>query len=349
MQTITKKSAFKQSGATIMKKLSAFIFAVIITGSLAAVAAEAKELIPVGRAVGIRLETNGVMIAGIPDTCGDGTTPSPAKDSGLRAGDVIIKVGGREVNSGEELKKLINEHEGGELTLLVERNGNREQISVTPRKTGEGGNSIGILVRDGISGIGTVTFFDPETGKYGALGHPVSDAETGLIIPLREGHISSMSVTGVAKGKVGVPGQLHGSFDFEDKLGTVKLNTDCGIFGELTNEALLSEEAIEAAEDGEIHTGEAYILSNISGSEVEKYDIEISRVFTGDEADGRSMLITVKDDALVEATGGIVQGMSGSPIIQDGRLIGAVTHVLVNEPLKGYGISIERMLARVDA
>ena len=177
----------------------------------------------------------------------------------------------------------------------------------------------------------------------------MSDGETGVIMPVREGFISNMSVSDVARGKTGVPGQLHGSFDFESKVGTVLANTDCGIFGEMVNTTLLREEPIEAAGDDEIHTGKAYILSNVNGSETRRYSVEISRVFTGDEAAGRSMLITVTDDALKEVTGGIVQGMSGSPIIQDNRLVGAVTHVLINEPAKGYGISISRMLENAEA
>ena len=343
MQASSNKHAFKQSGVQIMKKLSAFIFAVIISGSFAALA-NALELVPVGRAVGIRLETNGVVIAGIPDMCTDGVTPSPAKASGLCAGDIIVKAGETEINSAAGLKAAVNGTDGETIVLTIGRGDKREQIAVTPQKTQEGGYSLGILVRDGISGIGTVTFYDPETGAYGALGHPVSDAETGVLIPVREGFISDMNVDDVAKGKVGAPGQLHGSFDFENKVGTVRSNTDCGIFGEMTEKKLMAGKPLEVAADSEIHTGEAYILSNVSGDTVEKYDIEISRVFTGNEAEGRSMLITVTDEELKELTGGIVQGMSGSPIIQDDKLVGAVTHVLVNEPAKGYGISISRML-----
>ena len=350
METVTKKPVPKRSRAGIYmaKRIVAFMLALMLIGGIAAIAAEAKELIPVGRAVGIRLEANGVVIAGIPDTCADGATPSPAKDSGLLVGDIIVKVGGSEITSGEDLKSRMRENKGEKIAIVVERGDKQEQVAITPQKIQEGSYSLGILVRDGISGIGTITFYDPETGVYGALGHPVSDGETGVVMPVREGFISNMSVTDVARGKTGVPGQLHGSFDFESKVGTVLANTDCGIFGKMINTKLLREEPIEAAGDDEIHTGKAYILSNVNGSETRRYSVEISRVFTGGEAAGRSMLITVTDDALKEATGGIVQGMSGSPIIQDNKIIGAVTHVLINEPTKGYGISISRMLENAE-
>lgn len=351
MEAVTKTPASKRSGKGIyiLKRLSTFIVAAALVGSFTAVAAGARELVPVGRAVGIRLESEGVVIAGIPDMCSDGQTPSPAKNSGLKAGDIIVKVAGTDISSGEDLKELIKKQNGEPIAVHVKRADKLEQMAITPQKTKEGLYSLGILVRDGISGIGTITFYDPETGAYGALGHPVNDGETGVMMPVREGYISHMSVSDVARGKTGAPGQLQGTFDFDNKIGTVITNTDCGIFGEMMNTKLLKEKALEAAEDSEIRTGDAYILSNVDGDSVKRYDIEVSRVFTGDEASGRSMLITITDETLREATGGIVQGMSGSPIIQDGKIIGAVTHVLINEPTKGYGISISKMLDNIES
>jgi stage IV sporulation protein B len=216
---------------------------------------------------------------------------------------------------------------------------------VSPRLTKSGEYSLGLWVRDAVSGIGTVTFYDPATNTYGALGHAVNDSDTGVVLPVRGGAISRVSVTDVAKGKSGAPGQLRGSFNFDDRLGTVVANTGCGIFGKITAPEFPAGNAIKTARESEIHTGSASILSNVSGGEVREYTAEISRVYSGGEADGRSMLVTITDPALTEITGGIVQGMSGSPIIQDGRLIGAVTHVLISDPLKGYGISIEKMMS----
>jgi stage IV sporulation protein B len=290
------------------------------------------------------LESDGVVVVGIPDTCSDGATPSPSKNSGLKAGDIITRVGDDAISSGEELIAVMKKQDGSPVSVGASRGGGHIQCLITPRKTKSGEYSLGLWVRDGVSGIGTVTFYDPATNTYGALGHAVNDSETGVVLPVREGAISRVSVTDVSRGKSGAPGQLHGSFDFDSKLGGITANTPCGIFGKSTAPELSGGVAVPAARDGDIHTGAAYILSNVKGGEVLKYTAEISRVYSGGESDGRSMLVTVTDPALTEATGGIVQGMSGSPILQDGRLIGAVTHVLINDPTKGYGISIEKML-----
>jgi stage IV sporulation protein B len=265
----------------------------------------------------------------------------------VKAGDVITRVGKTRITSGDILKDVLKKLDGAPVAVQVARGGETVQITVTPHRTGEGEYSFGLMVRDGVSGIGTVTFYDPETGAYGALGHSVSDGETGLLLPLRDGTITRASVTDVAKGRSGTPGQLHGAFDFERKLGSITVNSDCGIFGVLSDGDAIQRAALPAAEDSELHTGAATILSNVSGSEVKEYQAEITRVYTGAEAVGRSMLVTVTDPALLEQTGGIVQGMSGSPIIQDGKLVGAVTHVLINDPTKGYGVSIGKMLEKI--
>ena len=309
-----------------------------------ALAAEPRMLVPVGRAVGIRLESDGVMIVGIPDMCSDGETPSPSKKAGFRAGDTIVRVGKTEIDTGEQMKAAVQKSDGARITVQVRRGEETLQLEVAPQKLKTGDYSLGLYVREGVSGIGTVTYLDPKTGAYGALGHAVNDGETGATFTVREGAISHVSVSDVAKGKAGTPGQLHGEFDASIKLGSIVRNTDCGIFGTAESRVLASENVLEVGDEDEIHTGAAYILSNVSGDEVRRYEVEISRVFRGGEADGRSMLITVTDEELTAQTGGIVQGMSGSPIIQDGKLIGAVTHVLINDPQKGYGVSIEQML-----
>jgi stage IV sporulation protein B len=200
-------------------------------------------------------------------------------------------------------------------------------------------------MRDGIAGIGTLTFYDPDTGTFGALGHAVNDIESGVIIPFRAGAVMRSVVTDVVQGKAGMPGQLRGSFNVDSILGTLTDNSPSGIFGKMSeNEMIRGKAALPVADASEIKTGPATILSNVSGTDVVEYKVEVTRVYTGNEAIGRSMMISVVDQALLTKTGGIVQGMSGSPIIQDGKLIGAVTHVLVNDPTRGYGISIENML-----
>jgi stage IV sporulation protein B len=313
------------------------------------VAAEAKELVPVGVAVGIRLESEGVMVVNVPGTCSDGVTPSPAQKSGLKTGDVITRIGKSPVTSGASLKDILKTLNGAPVALQITRGGETRQVTVTPHRTIDGSCTLGLLVRDGVTGIGTVTFYDPDTGMYGALGHSVSDGETGIPLPLRDGAISRASVTDVSKGQTGAPGQLHGAFNFDDKLGSIAVNSDCGIFGSFTAGDLATRESLPVADESELHTGAATILTNVTGSDVREYDVEITRLYAGAEASGRNMLIAVKDPELIAITGGIVQGMSGSPILQDGKIVGAVTHVLINDPSRGYGVSIENMLKRSGA
>ncbi|MDR2502616.1 MAG: SpoIVB peptidase [Oscillospiraceae bacterium] len=344
------EEATKKARHLTAKKAAASLtaFALLTGAGVYSLAAEAKELIPVGRAVGIRISTDGVVVVGVPDKCKDDKTDSPAKKAGFRAGDTIIKIGGTEIKSAQCLRGASEKFDGKPVQVTVRRDGHDMQLAVTPAR-GNDGYSLGLYVRDGLSGIGTVTFYDPETGLYGALGHSISDSETGAKLTVRAGEIGHASVRDVQKGAGGAPGQLHGEFDFDNKLGTITGNTDSGIFGKLDAEDAPNGKAIETAETREIHTGKAYILANVSGTKVEKYDCEISRVYSGREAEGRNMLITICDGTLCDKTGGIVQGMSGSPIIQDGKLVGAVTHVLLGEPTKGYGISIEKMLASAEA
>ena len=309
---------------------------------------EGKSLIPMGNAVGINLQSEGVMIVGVPEILADGVSASPARDAGLSAGDIITQIGAHRVSKSEDLKSAIEKLDGTPIPVKVTRGDSVLQLRLTPHKAPDGHCELGLWMRDGIAGIGTLTFYDPETGAFGALGHAVNDMETGMIIPLREGTIMHSVVTDVVQGKAGIPGQLRGSFSVDKVLGRLTINAPSGIFGKMEpGELVRGKSPLPVAGTAEIRTGPAVILSNVSGSDVKEYKVEITRVYTGSEAVGRSMMISVTDTALLEQTGGIVQGMSGSPIIQNGKLIGAVTHVLVNDPTRGYGIAIENMLDAV--
>lgn len=224
------------------------------------------------------------------------------------------------------------------MAVQLTRAGQLIQFTVTPALSQEDGCwRLGLWLRDGIAGIGTVTFYDPETGLFGALGHSINDVDTGILLPLGDGTITSATVSDVQRGEKGKAGELHGAFDTESKLGEVKQNTSSGIFG--TAFCGFEGVPIPVAEDSEIENGPATILANVEGSEVREYAVEISRAQSG----GR-LMVTVTDPELLAATGGIVQGMSGSPIIQNGKLVGAVTHVLISDPTRGYGITISSML-----
>jgi stage IV sporulation protein B len=304
-----------------------------------------KYLIPMGSAVGINLQSEGVMVVGVPEILADGKSMSPARGAGLSAGDIITQIGTQHVSTNEDLKAAIEKLDGSPVSVKVTRGTNVLQLKVIPHKTDDGRCELGLWMRDGIAGIGTLTFYDPQTGVFGALGHAVNDNETGIIIPLRAGSVMRSFVTDVIHGKAGMPGQLRGTFNNEQVLGSLTQNSSCGIFGIMGENDLISgKKPLQIAELSEIKTGPATILSNVAGTDVEEYKVEITRIYTGAESVGRSMMLSITDPQLIAQTGGIVQGMSGSPILQNGKIIGAVTHVLINDPTRGYGISIVSML-----
>ena len=294
-------------------------------------AAAPKMLIPGGCTIGMKLDTQGVLVTGFAEE-------SSAERAGLKKGDVIIEVDGEAVHTVAALQESLEE---SQVVLTVLRNGKEAEFCVNPQKT-EDGSRLGAYVRDSVAGIGTVTYYDPNTGNFGALGHGVNDAETSILMPLEAGVVVRSTVSQVEKGKVGKPGELRGVFHVDDILGEVSANTEQGVFGRLTTP--VAGTPVPVASPEEVHPGEAEIRCNVSDHEVATYCVEIEKVFSNTSHTGRNLMLKITDPALLAATGGIVQGMSGSPILQDGKLVGAVTHVLVNEPTKGYGIFIENML-----
>jgi stage IV sporulation protein B len=276
----------------------------------------------------------------------NGASKSPAQAAGIEPGDVIIRVGDAVVRSGEDLKRALDALSGAPVDVRVTRGGREMTYTVTPHREPDGSYRLGLVVRDMLTGIGTLTFYDPESGVFGALGHSAGDSDTGAILPLRDGVIANTSIVGVVRGQASSPGQLRGSFDASETIGRLKSNTERGIFGIMSSaEAARGRRSLPVGAARDIKTGPASILCTVSGDDVREYAIEITRVYSGAGITERGMMLSVSDPRLIELTGGIVQGMSGSPIIQDGKLIGAVTHVLVGDPTKGYGISIESMLA----
>jgi stage IV sporulation protein B len=339
------KLTFRWGDGIIVKrvKVVVMLFTVTLVGLFSASAAELpNKLVPMGTAIGITVKTDGVIVADLSEIDTDSGKVSPAKDAGILPGDVITMVNGCDISSAEDIVNAIENCSGEAISVKLLRDGKERQVTVEPYYDGDD-SFLGVWIRDGLTGIGTMTYYDPETGCFGALGHSISDSETGLIIPLREGNIMAADITGAIAGKVGTPGQLCGTFDFDGVIGSIDKNCGEGIFGTVNDSFTYDENgAIEVATDDEIEVGDATVLSCASG-ELKEYDIEITRLYS-DNTDGRSMMIKITDDELLKVTGGIVQGMSGSPIIQNGKLIGAVIHVLINDPQKGYGVSIEDML-----
>ena len=305
--------------------------------------AEERRLIPGGKSVGIAIGTDGLVVVGTSDL---GQAASPAERAGLRSGDVITAVNGVDVASSEELSAQLEPGEAAE--LQVARNGRTLTLSLTPEADPRDGElRIGAWVRTSTAGVGTLTYVDPEDMRFGALGHAISDVDTGVTLPVAEGALYESEIVQINPGQRGAPGEIVGDFlSRAEQIGAVTTNCDRGIYGD-SYSGDLSElpypEGLPVATRSQIHTGAAQILTTLD-DDVRSFDCEIERVESGDGAQTRALTLHVTDPELIARTGGIVQGMSGSPIIQDGRFVGAVTHVLVNDPTRGYGIFIESML-----
>ena len=303
-------------------------------------AAEAQEqnrlyLCPGGDVFGIRMRQKGVTVTGY----ADGDEGRAARDAGLKKRDIIEAVNGKEVLSASDLAAKVEAAEG-EIKLTVRRGGETLTITATPVR-GEDGAKLGVTVRDSAAGIGTITFRDPENGAFCGLGHGICDAETGEVIGMKSGEVTGVLLGGIVRGESGKPGELRGVLR-GDSRGLLTENSECGVFGVL-NTPVDKSAAIPVAHKNEVHDGAAQIICTLSDGNKASYSVEIGEI--NYESEGtKSFTVRVTDDALLRISGGIVRGMSGSPIIQDGRLIGAVTHVLIADPQRGFGIFIENML-----
>ena len=310
--------------------LGFFAAAMLACPSARAAVEPVRELCAVGRPIGVKLFSDGVLVIGFSDG------ESPAKDCGLKKGDIITALDGAELDSIEDLRTCLNENGGGAAALTVKRGSRTLTLEAAPQQDESGEYRLGAWVRDSMAGIGTMTFYEPGSGAFGALGHGVTDVDTAKLLPLDHGSIMAASVKAVKKGERGAPGELKGEFDF---------SRDCGIFGRLSPQdaEALGGKRYPIAKRDEIRLGQAAILAAVSGSEAKEYAIEIEKVYPAADTT-RNLLLRVTDEALLAQTGGVVQGMSGSPIVQNGRIVGAVTHVLLDDPGRGYGIFIENML-----
>ncbi len=305
---------------------------------------QATELIPGGIPFGVKFTTEGVLIVGFCDIEANGESQNPARQSGLRLRDIITHVGGQAVTSAADLTEKINASGGAPITVRYTRGGNSAEATLTPLPADDGLTfRTGLYVRDSGAGIGTVTYFVPKTHEFAGLGHGICDVDTGELMPLQRGQVTGVTISGVHRGVAGTPGELRGYFD-AGRCGTLLGNTACGVYG--IYQALpagVSETACPVGDRATIHEGEATILCTLSDNERREYTVRLSAI-DRDAKGSKCFTVQVTDEALLAETGGIVQGMSGSPILQDGKLVGAVTHVLINNPAVGYGIFIENML-----
>ncbi len=296
-----------------------------------------------GKPFGIKLFTKGVIVVGLTDILTAKGTVCPASEAGIKKGDIILSVNGKEVISAENFGKMLSECGSKGAVLHCQREETEFDATVLPAVSVEDNKyKVGLWVRDSTAGIGTVTFIDKKTGVFGGLGHGVCDVDTGMLMPLERGTFVDVNVTGVIKGEPHTPGELRGSF-MKEKKGELLENFETGVFGKVYDAEKVSGEIVQIGAKEKVTEGKIQIYTTINGFEPQKYDAEIVKIFE-DSGKTKNFMIKVTDEKLLEKTGGIVQGMSGSPILQNEKLIGAVTHVLINNPEKGYGIFIENML-----
>lgn len=305
-------------------------------------------LIPGGDAIGIKIQTDGLVVVDTYLVNTEGGTINPAKEAGVMKGDMILAVNNQKISTIEEYKEqLMLAKENNQMILTIDRQGKTENITVHPVISTEGVCTTGLYLRDKLAGIGTLTFIDPNTNKYGALGHEIIDQDTNQLVNIKNGEIINSNVLSVRKAKTGKPGEKVADILFDEKLGTLEKNNKYGVYGLMQSNEMSQKDLIPMAYINEVKKGPAQILTVLNGNKIEAFDIEITEVNVQSEKAIKGIKYTVTDPRLLEETGGIVQGMSGSPIIQDGKIIGAVTHVLVHDSTLGYGIFIEWMLQEV--
>lgn len=327
---------FKNFRKTIIMLLLSFF--IIPINALA----YSDKIIVGGENIGITLNSDGVLIVGVYDVDGK----NPATEAGLKTGDVITEVNKKEVNSIEDMASKINDSSDGSVTVGYMRNGKKQTATLKLSKDENNVYKTGLYVKDSVTGIGTLTFIDPETKLFGALGHEIQEQTTGKLLEIKDGKIFDSTVTGVVPSSDGNPGEKQAKYDASETTGDVAENTTQGIFGTYTNE-LPNKDTYKVAKPSDVKTGKAKILTVLDGKEIKEYEINITKI-NKKEQKNKNFVFEITDKDLLDKTNGIIQGMSGSPIVQGDYIIGAVTHVVVDNPHKGYGIFITNMLEEAE-
>ena len=305
-------------------------------------------VIPVGNIAGVKLYTNGVLVVGMSEIEGeDSKTYKPYEHTGIEEGDTIVKINDNLISSTDDLIEKVNMSKGEKVEIEYIHDEETKECSITPVKTSKEEYKLGLWVRDSAAGVGTVTFYEPSTQSFGALGHGITDIDTGDLLNIASGEFVTAKVLNIKKGENGNPGKIQGTVEEQDTIGDITKNTEFGIYGKIQDLSSLNidtSKEMEVALREEIQTGKATILCSLDNQTVKEYEIEITKIYRDNNYNNKSMEIKVTDEELIEKTGGIIQGMSGSPIIQNGKFIGAVTHVLVNSSTEGYAIFGDLML-----
>jgi len=307
-----------------------------------------EVVVPGGEAIGLKLYTDGVLVVGMSEIEGiDNEKYKPYENSGIEEGDMIVEVDKKTVTCTADLIKEVNSSLGNNLEISYVREGDIFTTNIMPAKISKNEYKLGLWVRDAAAGVGTVSFYDPETGKFAALGHGILDVDTEKIVNISSGEIMTSNIISIVKGQKGKPGEIRGSIENGKIIGNVYKNTEYGIFGILNKETiskLKSKNKYEILPREQVQTGKAQIICTLENNVTEEYEIEIEKVYRNNHQNNKSMLIKVTDERLKEKTGGIIQGMSGSPILQNGKYVGCITHVMINDPAIGYGVFADMML-----
>ena len=323
------------------------LYGIIPLKSVSVTKQEDLKLYPGGMPFGVKFVTEGVLVVGFCDVDSDKGSKNPAADTGLKINDLITKVNGVEITSAAELTQRVEESGGKTLKLTYIRDGGEHTTDLNPiYSVGECKYKTGMYVRDSGAGIGTVTFIVPESYSFAGLGHGICDSQTGKLIPMQRGSVVGVTISGVVKGLSGSPGEVKGYFS-SGKVGSLLGNTECGVYGVFAAKPSgIHCDPLPVAKRNEVKEGKAHIYCTLDENSVSKYEIEICNI-NRDAKGNKCFTVKITDPALIEKTGGIIQGMSGSPIIQNGKIVGAVTHVLINDPATGYGIFIDNMLSQM--
>ena len=330
------------------KTLKVSLFDKLLTKNVDVEVLPKTTVIPIGSVAGVKLYTSGVLVVGMSEIEGiDNKTYKPYENTGIKEGDRITKIDETYITSTNELIDSVNESKGESIKVTYMHGEEIKECSIEPIQTSSNEYKLGLWVRDSAAGVGTVTFYEPSTKTFGALGHGITDIDTGELINIASGEFITTRILNITKGESGNPGKIQGTIENQKNIGKININSRFGIYGKVENLSSLKVDTsreMEVATREEIQLGKAIILCSLDNQTTQEYEIEIEKIYKDNNYDNKSMQVKVTDERLIEKTGGIIQGMSGSPIIQNGKFVGAITHVLVNNPKQGYAVFGDIML-----
>lgn len=312
---------------------------------------ETTEVVPLGDIVGLKLYTNGVLVVGMSEISGiDKNKYKPYENTGILEGDMIVEINEKTITNTSELIECVNNSKGKQISVKYVRDGEILETNIKPIETSKDDYKLGLWVRDAAAGVGTISYYEPASGLFAALGHGIIDVDTEKLLDISSGEFVTTNIVSIVKGEKGNPGKIQGSVETQQKIGDVYKNTEFGVFGKVSNTSVLNEDltkTVKVASRNEIKTGKATIMCTLENNIKKEYEVEIEKIYKNNNSDNKSMVLKVTDKELLDKTGGIIQGMSGSPIMQNGKIIGVLTHVLVSNPTVGYGVFADLMVEKM--